>query len=117
MPQKWETNWSNVDYVDEQGNILQKNDDNKSRRYEKVYSLGNMTLLNGRLNASISNNNFQKKMEGDGKKKGVIKYSSLSVTKDDLVESIFNKGKQWNEQVIHERENYLGNEVVELWGN
>lgn len=117
MPQKWETNWSNVDYVDEQGNILQKNDDNKSRRYEKVYSLGNMTLLNGRLNASISNNNFQKKMEGDGKKKGVIKYSSLSVTKDDLVESIYNKGKQWNEQVIHERENYLGNEVVELWGN
>lgn len=117
MPQKWETNWSNVDYVDEQGNILQKNDDNKSRRYEKVYSLGNMTLLNGRLNASISNNNFQKKMEGDGKKKGVIKYSSLSVTKDDLVESIYNKGIQWNEQVIHERENYLGNEVVELWGN
>lgn len=117
MPQKWEANWSNVDYVDEQGNILQKNDDNKSRRYEKVYSLGNMTLLNGRLNASISNNNFQKKMEGDGKKKGVIKYSSLSVTKDDLVESIYNKGKQWNEQVIHERENYLGNEVVELWGN
>ena len=117
MPQKWETNWSNVDYVDEQGNILQKNDDNKSRRYEKVYSLGNMTLLNGRLNASISNNNFQKKMEGNGKKKGVIKYSSLSVTKDDLVESIYNKGKQWNEQVIHERENYLGNEVVELWGN
>ncbi len=117
MPQKWETNWSNVDYVDEQGNILQKNDDNKSRRYEKVYSLGNMTLLNGRLNASISNNNFQKKMEGDGKKKGVIKYSSLSVTKDDLVESIYSKGKQWNEQVIHERENYLGNEVVELWGN
>lgn len=111
MPQKWETNWSNVDYVDEQGNILHKNDDNKSRRYEKVYSLGNMTLLNGRLNASISNNNFQKKM------KGVIKYSSLSVTKDDLVESIYNKGKQWNEQVIHERENYLGNEVVELWGN
>ena len=117
MPQKWETNWSNVDYVDEQGNILQKNDDNKSRRYEKVYSLGNMTLLNGRLNASISNNNFQKKMEGDGKNKGVIKYSSLSVTKDDLVESIYNKGKQWNEQVIHEREKYLGNEVVELWGN
>ena len=117
MPQKWETNWSNVDYVDEQGNILQKNDDNKSRRYEKVYSLGNMTLLNGRLNASISNNNFQKKMEGDEKKSGVIKYSSLSVTKDDLVAKIYDKDKEWNEKTIIERENYLGNEVVELWGN
>ena len=117
MPQKWEQNWKTVPYVDDNGNNLPNNDDSKRNRYQKVYSLGNMTLLNGRLNASISNNNFQKKMEGDGKKKGVIKYSSLSVTKDDLVESIYNKGKQWNEQVIHERENYLGNEVVELWGN
>ena len=117
MPQKWETNWSNVDYVDEQGNILQKNDDNKSRRYEKVYSLGNMTLLNGRLNAAISNNAFKLKMKGDEKKSGVIKYSSLSVTKDDLVANIYDQDKEWNEKTIIERENYLGNEVVELWGN
>lgn len=117
MPQKWETNWSNVDYVDEQGNILQKNDDNKSRRYEKVYSLGNMTLLNGRLNAAISNNAFKLKMKGDKKKSGVIKYSSLSVTKDDLVANIYDQDKEWNEKTIIERENYLGNEVVELWGN
>ena len=117
MPQKWETNWSNVDYVDEQGNILQKNDDNKSRRYEKVYSLGNMTLLNGRLNAAISNNAFKLKMKGDEKKSGVIKYSSLSVTKDDLVANIYDQNKEWNEKTIIEREKYLGNEVVALWGN
>ena len=116
MPQKWEQNWKSVSYVDDNGNILPDNDDSKNQRYQKVYSLGNMTLLNGRLNASISNNNFQKKMEGEGKKKGVIKYSSLSVTKDDLVENIYNQKKQWNEQTIHEREKYLGNEVVELWG-
>ena len=116
MPQKWEQNWKTVPYVDDNGTALPDNDDSKRRRYQKVYSLGNMTLLNGRLNASISNNNFQKKMEGEGKKKGVIKYSSLSVTKDDLVENIYNKKKQWNEQVIHDRENYLGNEVIELWG-
>lgn len=117
MPQKWEQNWKTVPYVDDNGIALPDNDDSKRRRYQKVYSLGNMTLLNGRLNASISNNNFQKKMEGEGKKKGVIKYSSLSVTKDDLVENIYNKKKQWNEQVIHDRENYLGTEVVALWGN
>lgn len=116
MPQKWEQNWKSVSYVDDNGNILPDNDDSKNQRYQKVYSLGNMTLLNGRLNASISNNNFQKKMEGEDKKKGVIKYSSLSVTKDDLVENIYNQKKQWNEQTIHEREKYLGNEVVELWG-
>ncbi|MBO4439117.1 MAG: DUF262 domain-containing protein [Spirochaetaceae bacterium] len=117
MPQKWETNWKCVPYVDDNGKELPDDDESKKRRYKKVYSLGNMTLLNGRLNASISNNNFKMKMEGEGKKKGVIKYSSLSVTKDDLVENIYNQNKQWNEQSISERENYLGKEVVELWGN
>ena len=117
MPQKWEQNWKTVPYVDDNGNNLPNNDDSKRNRYQKVYSLGNMTLLNGRLNASISNNNFQKKMEGDGKKKGVIKYSSLSVTKDDLLDKIYNKGLSWDEKAIVEREKYLGNEVVALWGN
>ena len=116
MPQKWETNWSNVPYVDDNGNERPNNDDSKGRRYQKVYSLGNMTLLNGRLNASVSNNNFKKKMEGEGKRKGVIKYSSLSVTKDDLVDKIYCQNKEWNEQTIIEREKYLGDEVVALWG-
>lgn len=116
MPQKWEQNWSDVAYVDEKGNVLPNNDDSKHIRYQKIYSLGNMTLLNGRLNAAISNNNFKKKMEGEGKKKGVIKYSSLSVTKDDLVDKIYNKNIEWNEQTIIEREKYLGEEVIALWG-
>ena len=116
MPQKWETNWKTVPYVDDKGSQLPDNDESKKRRYRKVYSLGNMTLLNGRLNAAISNNSFQKKMNGDGKKNGIIKYSSLSVTKDDLVENVYNQNKQWNEQMIYNRENHLGKEVVELWG-
>lgn len=115
MPQKWEENWNTIPYVDENGNVLLDDENSKKRRYSKVYSLGNMTLLNGRLNASISNNNFKKKMEGEGKKKGVIKYSSLSVTKDDLVDKIYNQGKSWNEQAIIERESYLGEEVTDLW--
>ena len=116
MPQKWEKNWSSVPYVDDKGNVLPNNDESKNQRYKKIYSLGNMTLLNGRLNASISNSDFKKKMEGEGKKGGVKKYSSLSVTKDDLIENVYEKNKPWNEQTIIERELYLGKEVVDLWG-
>ena len=116
MPQKWEKNWSSVPYVDSKGNILPNNDESKKQRYKKIYSLGNMTLLNGRLNASISNSDFKKKMEGEGKKGGVKKYSSLSVTKDDLIENVYEKNKSWDEQAIIERELYLGKEVVDLWG-
>lgn len=116
LPQKWEQNWMSVPYVDKNGNTLPNDENSKKKRYSKVYSLGNMTLLNGRLNASVSNNDFQKKMEGGSKKKGVIKYSSLSVTKDDLVDQVYNKKKIWNEQSITEREKYLGDEIISLWG-
>lgn len=116
MPQKWEENWKDIEYVDANGNILPNDENSKANRYIKIYSLGNMTLLNGRLNASIGNNNFKCKMEGVGRKKGIMKYSSLSVTKDDLVEKIYLKNKQWNEQTIMARENYLGDEIISLWG-
>lgn len=114
MPQKWETNWKDVPYVDENGNALPDNDESKSKRYEKIYSLGNMTLLSGRLNASISNDTFKKKMEGNGKKKGVKDYSSLSITKE--VVEIYDNNKIWNEKTISDREKDLADEVVVLWG-
>lgn len=116
LPQKWEKNWSSVLYVDEQGNILPDDMESRNLRYDKVYSLGNMTLLNGRLNSAISNNNFKIKMIGEGRKHGIIKYSSLSITKDDIVEKIYNNGVEWNEKAIIEREKNLGKEVVALWG-
>ena len=115
MPQKWEMNWKDVPYVDANGNVLPDNELSMEKRYTKVYSLGNMTLLNGRLNTSVSNNNLETKMKGDGRKKGVEKYASLSVTKDDIVEAIFHKGKIWNEQTITDREKALGDEIIKLW--
>lgn len=74
-----------------------------------------MTLLSGRLNASISNDTFKKKMEGSGKKKGVKDYSSLSITKE--VVDIYSNNEIWNEKTISKREKELASEVAELWGN
>lgn len=115
MPQKWEENWSDVAYVDQDGNELQANEESKAIRRAKIFSLGNMTLLNGRLNAQISNDNFNIKMEGDRKKKGIKDYSALSITKTDIVEKVYEQQKQWNEQQIIVREAHLGDEVVALW--
>lgn len=117
MPQKWEEYWSNdnVPYVDENGNKITNLAEGKNRRNKKITSLGNMTLLNGKLNDSISNNSFQKKIEGEGRKAGVKKYASLSITSDDVVAE-HDKDGIWNEQKIEDREQKLASEILTIWG-
>lgn len=117
MPQKWEEHWSNdsVPYVDENGTTITNLTDGKIRRNKKITSLGNMTLLNGKLNDSISNNTFQKKIEGEGRNAGVRKYASLSITKDDVVAE-YDKDGIWNEHKIEDREQKLASEILTIWG-
>lgn len=116
MPQKWEEHWSNdsVPYVDENGTTITNLTDGKIRRNKKITSLGNMTLLNGKLNDSISNNTFQKKIEGEGRNAGVRKYASLSITKDDVVAE-YDKDGIWNEHKIEDREQKLASEILTIW--
>ena len=52
MPQKWEEYWTSVPVVDDDGKLIEDVDQQKRIRYSKIYSLGNMTLLNRRLNTS-----------------------------------------------------------------
>lgn len=56
MPQKWEENWKEIG----------KDKDNAERL---IYQIGNMTLLNGSLNAGISNAKWEIKLNGDTNKK------------------------------------------------
>lgn len=120
MPIKWEEHWSNVKCVDDDNKVLHNSEKAKQRRVEKITSLGNMTLLNGRLNTVISNSSFKKKIEGrEGKKvsdKGMKEYSSLSITKKDIIENVYNNGKEWNEAEITKREKALADEIIEIWG-
>lgn len=121
MPQKWEENWHSVPYKDANNNTLANTDENSKNRYAAIKSLGNMTLLNGRLNASISNSTFKEKIEGrkeKGKKeiKGVKHYATLSITRNDIINDIYEATKEWNEYEIFQREKKLGKEVLEIWG-
>lgn len=100
MPQKWEEHWNSVPVVDDAGNAIADPETAKQVRYSKVYSIGNMTLLNSRLNTSLRNYIFSRKIEGEGRKKGIRQYSELRITKADIIDR-YDRGEIiWNEASI-----------------
>lgn len=110
MPIKWEEHWSDVPYDDNSRHKC-NNQISRQNRVEKITSLGNMTLLSAKLNKIISNDNFKNKIE-----KGIKIYSDLSITKVDIIENVYSKGKEWNEAEIAKRERKLADEIIEIWG-
>jgi hypothetical protein len=115
MPQKWKEYWSGVQIVDSSGNAILEKDIANSERQYKIYHIGNMTLLNSSLNTSLRNYEFGKKIEGDGKKKGIQDYSDLIITKEDIVNPYLKGDKVWNEKKIYDRTENLANEIISIW--
>ena len=115
MPQKWEEYWSEVDVVDTSLNIIADKELAKKERYSKIYSIGNMTLLNSSLNTSLRNYEFSRKIEGEGKKRGIRHYADLGITKFDILEKYDNEDVVWNEQKINERTTNLANDILTIW--
>ncbi|MGX2973022.1 DUF262 domain-containing protein [Helicobacter sp. T3_23-1059] len=98
MPQKWEENWAEIGI-------------NKDNAEKLIYQIGNMTLLNGSLNVSISNAKWEIKLNGDGSKKNCIsKCADLLVTRDDIVDK-----KEWNATEIKNRTENLTKEFFKIW--
>ena len=124
MPQKWSNHWSDVPYVDEKGKELAipseaaGSSELYEKRESKITSLGNMTLLRGKLNNEIKNHNFKTKIDGMEGKKGIKEYADFTITRKDIIEEVFDKGLSvWNEYTIAERAKKLGKEIVDIWGN
>lgn len=126
MPRKWQTNWLSVPllkkdgmpYVDEEGVAIDvTTEEGQKIRKKHIETIGNMTLLTHNLNASIKNNTFEKKIEGDGKKKpGYKEYSSLLITKD-IIDRFEIGEKIWDERRIDSRTKELSEEFLEIWPN
>lgn len=115
MPQKWEEYWSQVPVVDYTGADVVNLDNAKNLRYNKIYAIGNMTLLNSSLNTSLRNYTIDRKIAGDGRKKGIKDYADLTITRDDIL-SPFEKGDVvWNEKKIYDRTYSLGKEILQIW--
>ena len=116
MPQKWETHWNDMPEKRNSDGTVMAFDDARRDRYEKVYWLGNMTLLTSSLNSALKNYCFEKKMNGDGRKKGIKAYASLSITKDDLVLTFEHGDTVWDEGKIELRTARFGQEILNMWG-
>lgn len=111
MPQQWEQHWFDVPVYDENGAIVNDDEHKKIIRTEAINEIGNMTLLNSKLNSSVSNNTFRIKLEGEGKKKGMKDLADCLITRELLHEQC------WNEQTIRRRTAELSQIVKKLWGS
>ena len=119
MPQKWQKNWSsNLPIKNDEGIEFTNEDDKKRYRQEKIYALGNMTILSGSLNNKIKNSALDIKIEGNKDFYGIEKYSTLLITREDVVD-YYNEQKRenknvneiWNEKRINERTKSLFDEL------
>jgi hypothetical protein len=115
MPQKWEEYWSNVTVVDADGNAITNKETAKIERNSKIYQIGNMTLLNSSLNTSLRNYEFDRKIQGEGRKKGIKDYADLSITKFDILTPYENGDKIWNEKKIIDRTESLATDIIKIW--
>lgn len=73
-----------------------------------VYSWGNITILEKRLNSSVRNGNWDVKKNGQGRHKG-YKDSSIAST-SDLIDI-----SEWTHSTIEERTRWFTNQAVNYW--
>lgn len=93
MPRKWQANWPLADGVTE------------AERDQLVHTLGNLTLLTGRLNSKVSNGPWS------GKRQALKEHDVLKLNLD-LLEA---GGDSWSEDAIRRRTNDLARSVIEIW--
>jgi hypothetical protein len=115
IPQKWEEYWSKVSIVDVDGNVIPDKEIAKRERYSKIYQIGNMTLLNSSLNTSLRNYEFDRKIKGEGRKKGIKDYADLGITRFDILTPYENGDKIWNEKKIIDRTESLATDIIKIW--
>ena len=98
MPKKWKTNWPlTAGVTDEQRNDF-------------VACIGNMTILNKKLNTSIRNAAWQTKLNGNARGYGLKEYASgLETFKG------FETIPQWDEQSIKDRAEWLASTINNEW--
>ncbi len=99
MPKKWRNNWK----VDDEGF-------NADRRDFMLLTLGNLTIIQQSLNASIRDANWATKKVGIGSRGGLIKYAEGIETLSDYLNL-----DEWNEDRINERADWLAEKALSIW--
>lgn len=120
IPKKWSQNWSNVKIYDmTTGKIFKGNEEEKTKyRNSVVMNLGNMILLNQKLNSSVSNNKIDIKINGIPEKNhiGYRTCSSMELTRE-IVSAYDNGKKVWDERNVADRKKILLDLFFKIWPN
>lgn len=99
MPRRWQTHWPLA-------NGAQEN----SGRDALVHTLGNLTLLTGRLNSKVSNGPWS----GNGGKRETIKAHDVLFLNRRVL-NIADRRERWSEEAIRERTQELIEAIIEIW--
>ena len=110
MPQKWAQNWYDVPVYDTDENEVEDADEMERVRSHAIYEIGNMTLLNSKLNTSISNGNFTDKINGKNGRKGIKDLADIRLTR-----KVIDNNSDWNELKIYARTAELEEDIRKIW--
>ncbi|ALA59733.1 GmrSD restriction endonuclease domain-containing protein [Nitrospira moscoviensis] len=99
MPRKWQSHWP-----------LENGAHEDSERDALVHTLGNLTLLTGRLNSKVSNGPWA---GSDGKGHGIKEHDVLFLNRKVL--SIAGRRSEWNDEAIRERTQEVIQVIIEIW--
>ena len=101
MPQEWRRHWK----LD--GEAPDDDDEAASQRDQIVHTIGNLTLINGKLNSAVSNGPWDKK------RTALAEHSVLHLNKSqNLLDSEVGK---WDELRIQERARQLAKVAAAVW--
>ena len=101
MPQKWENHWDPPPPTDTPGEA-------EDRRKRIIHTIGNLTLVNEKLNPFLSDKPWLEK------RKGMEEHTTLVLNRD-LLSGASKAGDVWNEETITERARHLATVAAEVW--
>lgn len=108
MPVAWREHW---------GADLAGDPVGAFRRDDRVHTLGNLTLVNGKLNPTLSNRPWtdveasERGLGTSGKRDYLLKHSQLKLNAN----LVYEHPEEWTEQAIIERNLALVNRILRIW--
>ena len=120
MPISWDKYWGidKVPVYDSKGKCIKNTEDAEAERNLAIFQIGNMALLTGSLNSSISNYDIERKVHGaPGARlkdtKGIKDYATLMTTRNVVEE--YEKNNYWDERSIAKRSVEITEIVNSIW--
>ncbi len=121
IPQRWKK-WESVPCYDYNSDgdfiVITDNSDIKEVRNARLRMIGNMTLLTGPLNSSISNDTFNIKIDGkvsgETKREGIRKFVGTLSIADEIVKT-YDLTHSWDERNIVDRSEALFSELNDYY--